>query len=82
MASHVGDQLELGLDEHFLVGDARLPWSGRSPRALTKGYKRFILEAQATKGCPPFRDPDQFDLWLAAKKAPRVYRGAPLLLPF
>jgi len=79
--SHDGDQLELGLGEEFLVGAASLPWGGRSPRALTRGYERFNLKAQAKKSASDFVDPEQYDFWLPVKKAPRVYRGAPLLLP-
>jgi len=75
-----GDQLELALGEKFLVGAASLPWEGRSPRALTRGYKRFTLKAQAEKSVSDFvGDPGQFDLWLPEKKAPWIYQGAPLL---
>ncbi len=79
MHTHEGDQLELGLGEQFLVGADRLPWSGRSPRALTQGYKRFTLKAQAAKSVSGFIDPGQYDLWLPIKKAPWAYQGAPLL---
>jgi len=74
-----GDQLELRLGEEFLVGAARLPWGGRSPRALTRGYERFILKAQAKKSVRDSVDPNQYDLWLSTKKAPWLYQGAPLL---
>ena len=78
--THEGDQLELALGEEFLVGASSLPWSGRSPRALTRGYKRFTLKAQAKKSMRDFvRDENQFDLWLPVKKVPWVLQGAPLL---
>ncbi len=81
MSSPVGDQLLLGLGEGFLREASSLPWGGRSPRALTKGYERFILKTQGAKGCPPFRDPAQFELWPAGQKGPQVlYLGAPLLV--
>ncbi len=75
------DQLELALGEEFLVGAASLPWSGRSPRALTRGYKRFILKRKRQKRMVEFENPDQYDLWLPIEEGPPVYRGAPLLLP-
>ncbi len=75
-----GEQLQLfeGEDERL----AALPWGGRSPRALTRVGLGLILKAQAKKSVSDFvRDPRQLDFWLAEEKAPRVYRGAPLLLP-
>ena len=75
-----GDQFLL---EGFgLVDLARQPWGGLSPRVLTTGYERFTLKAQAEKSVSDFvSDENQHDLWLAIKKAPAVYAGAPLLLP-
>ena len=56
------------------------PWGGRSPRALTAGYARFTLKAQAVKSVgADFVDEDQHDLWLPIKNAPWKYQGAPLL---
>ena len=82
MGTHAGDQLEMALGLEVVVGEASQPWEGRSPRALTRGYKRFTLKAQAKKSVSDFvRDPSQYDLWLPIERAPRVYRGAPLLLP-
>ncbi len=83
MRSRVGDQLVYEGDEWLSLGVGHeLPWGGRSPRALTRGYERFILKAQAAKSTSDFvGDPGQFDLWLPIKKAPREYLGAPSLLP-
>ncbi len=76
-------QLPLPGLEEFLVGASREPWGGRSPRALTRGAKRFILKAQAGKSTSDFvGDPRQCDLWLPVEKAPWEYQGAPLLLAF
>ena len=76
--TRIGDQLELGLHD---VGDpSRIPWGGRSPRALTAAYERFTLKAQAEKSVRDFvSDENQFDLWLPIKKAPWIYQGAPLV---
>ena len=59
-----------------------LPWQGQSSRVLTRSRKALFLRREPQKDDCFFVDPDQFDLWLTAKKAPRIYRGAPLLLPF
>jgi len=75
-----GDQLTLDLGAQSVVGASSLPWGGRSPRALTKGYKRFILKAQAEKSMgDSVRDENQYDLWLPIREGPWVYTGAPLL---
>ncbi len=58
-----------------------LPWEGRSPRALTRGSKWAIFKQQGVKSMGDFVDPEQYDLWRRIKKAPRGYRGAPLLVP-
>jgi len=73
-------QLELGLWKD-------LPWAGKSPRALTRGYSFLFLRPE-----PPrhevFFDPEQLELWpidLATKREepPGFSRGASLLLePF
>ncbi len=81
METREGDLRQLDLFESTVVGAGRVPWEGRSPRALTRGRKRFIFEAQAWKSVGEAVDPEQYDLWLPIKKAPRIYRGAPLLLP-
>ncbi len=80
-SSRIGDQLEFFPEwvEGIEYAQAA-PWGGRSPRELTAAYKRFILKAQAAKSVRDFvTDPGQYDLWLPAQKAPRIYRGAPLL---
>ena len=79
--SRVGEQLELWGFLEETGCSSREPWGGRSPRALTRGYKRFILKAQAAKSMGDFVDPEQYDLWLPIKKAPWIYQGAPLLFP-
>jgi len=76
--SRVGEQLELDFPE-LLAAARRIPWSGVSPRALTRGYERGILKAQAAKSMSEFVDPEQRDFWLPEKKAPAIYAGAPLL---
>jgi len=58
-----------------------LPWQGRSPRALTKCKKALFLRREPQKDDCFFVDPDQMDLFHAAKKGPRRYAGAPSLLP-
>lgn len=78
--SRIGDQLTLALDDVRLQRVVE-PWEGRSPRELTAAYERFILKAQAVKNMGDVYDGEQFDLWLPAKKAPRVSRWAPSLLP-
>ena len=71
-------QLELELGDRRV----RIPWEGTLPRALTRCAQSFIFKAQAAKGRPQINSGDQFDMWLPTKKAPQLYRGAPLLLPF
>ena len=78
--SRDSDQLSFEGEEWLALGVGHsLPWEGRSPRALTKGYERFTLKAQAAKSVSDFVDPEQYDLWLTMKKAPWKYQGAPLL---
>ncbi len=75
-----GDQLVFEGEEWLSLGVGHsLPWEGRSPRALTRGYKRFTLKTQVAKSTSDFVDPGQYDLWLPIKKAPWIYQGAPLL---
>jgi len=58
------------------------PWGGKSPRELTKGYKRFSLKPRAEKRMVEFVDPDQFDLWLPNVTLPtHTWGGSPSLLP-
>ena len=56
------------------------PWEGRSPRALTRGYKALFLRREPQKSMSDLVSDDQLELWPAAKKAPWVYQGAPLLV--
>ena len=66
-------QLELPFSEWL-----REPWSGVSPRTLTKGYIPLFLRREPQKDDRFFVDPNQVDMWLPAKKAPRApARGAP-----
>ena len=59
-----------------------LPWSGRSPRALTRGHLSFIFKARAAKDERFFVDPGQGDLFAVAyKKSRRRFSpAAPLLV--
>ena len=72
-----GEQLSLfegGLDT------VRIPWDGRSPRALTQAAMNAIFKAQAEKSVSEFVDPNQCVLWPTGQSCPPVvYRGAPLL---
>jgi len=66
------DLWQRGLDD--------LPWGGRSPRALTKGRLALFLRREPLKDERFFVDPDQLELFPAAKKR-RVSLPAPSLLP-
>jgi len=69
------DQLDLWEGEV-----ARLPWRGRSPRDLTRVQIALFLRREPQKNERFFVDPEQLELFpVAKKKAPRKYRGAPLL---
>ena len=57
-----------------------LPWGGRSPRALTRGFAVSIFKARAVKGRPQLRWDDQLDFFAAPDEGP-LYQGAPSLLP-
>jgi len=71
-------QLELDLNDVRV----RIPWSGRSPRGLTRARLAFIFKAQAREKRERSWDSAQLDLFpRAPKKAPWVYQGAPLLSP-
>jgi len=57
-----------------------LPWGGQSPRGLTRGRKALFLSQEAEKDACDRSDRCQLDLFQATIfRAPRVYRGAPLL---
>ena len=57
----------------------RQPWQGRSPRGLTRAAKLLFFR-QAPQRTPDIFDGDQLTLFPElVKKAPQVYRGAPLL---
>jgi len=59
----------------------KVPWDGRSPRALTRVALGITLKAQAKKSASDFVDPEQYDLWLPLKERPPRYSGAAPLLP-
>ncbi len=72
------DQLSMWEDEGGLcLPEVRIPWSGRSPRALTRGRLGFILTAQARKSVSDAGRP----LGVTDEKGGFIYEGAPLLLP-
>ena len=60
---------------------SRIPWSGRSPRSLTRAAKALFLKRERQKDDRFFVDLDQYDLFLAAIPGRPRYGGAPLLLP-
>ena len=69
------EQLDLGLFKEE-------PWDGRSPRSLTRVGLGLFSEQERQKSDRFFVDPDQTDMFRRRqKKAPRVSRGAPLLVP-
>ena len=69
-------QLELELEDVRV----RVPWDGRSPRALTRCAMRPIFKARAAKKHERIcLDPFQLEFALTGEKAPWVYQGAPLL---
>jgi len=66
----------------FELEDARVsvPWSGRSPRGLTRGANLFILKAWPQKSVSDPMQTEMFEYGLDLKvRIP--YLGAPLLLP-
>ena len=77
LPSRVGEQLELSLDDVRL----KLPWQGRCPRVLTRAYNALYSRREAKKSMGDLKDPAQGELFVSGEEAPRLYRGAPLLLP-
>ncbi len=73
-----GEQLEL-----FEGGpvSSRIPWGGRSPRALTRVALGLILKAQAAKSIGVTADPGQFEIWPERSKGGPLYEGSAPLLP-
>ena len=60
----------------------RIPWDGRSPRALTRVGLGLILKAQAKKSVSDFEiDLDRLDLFAGGIEGPPENPGAPLLSP-
>jgi len=69
--------IQLDLFEDVVI----LPWYGKSPRSLTRSRKALFLERERKRTIAAF-NVDQYDMFRRLpKKAPRVYLGAPLLLP-
>jgi len=58
-----------------------LPWQGRAPRELTRGFIPLFLRREPQKDDRFFVDVNQVDLFHAAKKGAPGSPGAPLLLP-
>ncbi len=78
----IGDQLELSLDDVRLQRVV-VPWSGSSPRVLTKAWKRFSLE---TQGGGHEVDLGQYEMFekfgrepIQKKRVPGYLSGAPSL---
>ncbi len=67
------DQLELALD----WGEE--PWSGFSPRSLSRGYLRDVDKsdtlAEAARRIDLFRDPHQLQLWVSTSFSVEVPYG-------
>jgi len=57
------------------------PWSGKSPRALTRGHLAFIFNARAEEVRTLFCDLQQLELWPAKLKGLVTAPSAPTLLP-
>ena len=79
MANRIGEQLLLGLVVTGAENAQPVPWGGRSPRALTRGYELGILKAQAAKEHGRIDLSVQIEMWPERQKDPFVYEGAPLL---
>ena len=72
---HCQRSVQLDLLEDVMA----LPWQGRSPRALTVVAQTLFLRRKPQK-TPDVFDPAQIEMFPElAEKAPRIYRGAPLL---
>jgi len=56
-----------------------LPWYGRSPRSLTRCSMALFLRPEPQKDARFVPDPFQIEIWPVGNRAPRKYRGAPLL---
>ncbi len=59
-----------------------LPWRGKSPRGLTRGRKLLFFRREPQKSERFFVDPEQYELFPAAKRRPlgETHLGAPLLI--
>ncbi len=74
-----GEQFVLDLTGTPL--DLRVPWEGRSPRALTRVALGLILKTRGEKSVSEVIDPEQYDLFDAERAPPGLWEGAPTLLP-
>ena len=75
----LGDQLSLFEGGLIFPGT---PWDGRSPRALTRAWCGFIFKPRGAKSVSDFTiDLAQVDMFPEDFESPRVYSGAPSLLP-
>ena len=63
------------------LGLPRVPWEGKSPRALTRVNMSLFLRREPQKDDRFAVDPNQYDLFRAAIKGRPQYGGAPSLLP-
>ena len=54
-----------------------VPWQGRSPRVLTRGYLGVIFNQRGEKHERLFRDPNQLELWPTEQKAKARRAEAP-----
>ena len=69
------EQLSLRLDW------SGVPWEGRSPRVLPRGYNSLFLRREPQKDARQIIDPKQIDMFNAGSTGPRKSSGAPSLLP-
>ncbi len=78
--THPRDSDQLELWQAMVLEERRMPWGGRSPRALTRTAMNPIFKAGAAKSVSELLASDQLELWSIKERGPG-YAGAPLLIP-